>query len=64
MIAEDDLFMADLLEDLLAENRYDVCGIARTVDGAIALCGLHKPALAVLDVRQLKAAPELASRPI
>jgi two-component sensor histidine kinase/DNA-binding NarL/FixJ family response regulator len=51
MIAEDDLFMADLLEDLLIENGYEVCGIARTVDDAITLCELHQPDLAILDVR-------------
>jgi two-component sensor histidine kinase/ActR/RegA family two-component response regulator len=51
MIAEDDLFVADLLEDLLIESGYDVCGIARTVDDALALCELHKPDLAILDVR-------------
>jgi response regulator of citrate/malate metabolism len=32
MIAEDDLMMADMLEDVLVGNGYEVCGIARTVE--------------------------------
>lgn len=51
MIAEDDLFMADMLQDVLVENGYQVCGIARTVKDAVALGRAHKPDLAVLDVR-------------
>jgi DNA-binding response OmpR family regulator len=51
LIAEDELMIADLLEDLLIASGYEVCGIARTVDEAVALGELHKPDLAVLDVR-------------
>jgi len=51
LIAEDDLFMADMLEDVLVGGGYDVCGIARTVEEGIALAQLHKPDLAVLDLR-------------
>jgi two-component sensor histidine kinase/ActR/RegA family two-component response regulator len=51
MIAEDDLFMADMLEDVLVESGYEVCGIARTVEEAVLLCERHKPHLAILDVR-------------
>jgi two-component sensor histidine kinase/CheY-like chemotaxis protein len=51
MIAEDDLIMADMLEDVLVGNGYDVCGIARTVEKAVELGERHKPDLAVLDVR-------------
>jgi two-component sensor histidine kinase/ActR/RegA family two-component response regulator len=51
MIAEDDLFMADMLSDVLVEAGYDVCGIARTVEEGVALGERHKPDLAVLDVR-------------
>ncbi len=32
MIAEDDLLMADMLEEVLVANGYEVCGIARTVE--------------------------------
>jgi two-component sensor histidine kinase/CheY-like chemotaxis protein len=51
MIAEDDLFMADMLADVLAAAGYDVCGIARTVEEGGELGQRHKPDLAVLDVR-------------
>jgi two-component sensor histidine kinase/DNA-binding response OmpR family regulator len=51
MIAEDDLFMADMLEEVLVDGGYEVCGIARTVEQAIELGERHKPDLAVLDIR-------------
>ncbi len=51
MIAEDDLFMADMLEEVLVDGGYQVCGIARTVEQAIALGERHRPDLAVLDIR-------------
>jgi CheY-like chemotaxis protein len=51
MIAEDDLVMADMLEDVLVAGGYEVCGIARTVEEGVELGELHKPDLAVLDVR-------------
>ena len=51
LIAEDDLYMADMLQESLAASNYMVCGIARTVDEAVALGELHKPDLAVLDIR-------------
>jgi DNA-binding response OmpR family regulator len=51
MIAEDDLFLANALGAFLADNGYDVCGIAPTVEAGISLGDRHKPDLAVLDVR-------------
>jgi CheY-like chemotaxis protein len=51
LIAEDDLMIADLAEEVLAEAGYEVCGIARTVAEAIALAQHHTPDLAVLDLR-------------
>ena len=51
LIAEDELLTADLLEDFLSASGYEVCGIARTVDEGVALAELHKPDLAILDVR-------------
>jgi two-component sensor histidine kinase/ActR/RegA family two-component response regulator len=51
MIAEDDLLMADMLEDVLVASGYEVCGIARTVGKAVELGEHHKPDLAVLDIR-------------
>lgn len=64
LIAEDELMIADLLEETLIMSGYDVCGIARTVDEAVALADLHKPDLAVLDVRlaQGDRGPEIARR--
>lgn len=51
LIAEDEFMIADLLEETLVRSGYEVCGIARTVDEAVALAELHRPDLAVLDVR-------------
>ena len=51
MIAEDDLLMADMLEDVLVAGGYEVCGIARTVKEGIELGDRCKPDLAVLDIR-------------
>jgi len=51
LIAEDNVMLADILEDSLVLGGYEVCGIAYTVDEAVALADLHKPDLAVLDFR-------------
>jgi len=51
LIAEDDLLIADMEEEVLTEHGYDVCGIGRTVADAVALAWRHKPDLAILDVR-------------
>src|SRR5450755_1749685 len=51
LIAEDDLMIADMAEEILVESGYEVCGIARTVAEAVALGRRHKPDLAVLDMR-------------
>ena len=51
LIAEDDLLIADMTEELLSDNGYDVCGIGRTVADATALAWRHRPELAILDVR-------------
>ena len=51
LIAEDDLMIADLAEEILIDGGYDVCGIARTVAEAVALAHRHKPDLVVLDLR-------------
>ena len=64
MIAEDDLMMADMLEDVLVGNGYEVCGIARTVEKGVELAERHKPDLAVLDLRLAEGgiATEIAAR--
>ena len=51
LIVEDDLMIADVAEEVLVDSGYDVCGIARTVDEAVALGLRHKPDLVVIDVR-------------
>jgi len=51
LIAEDDLMIADSVEDGLLANGYEVCGIARTVADAVALGRMHRPDLAVIDMR-------------
>lgn len=51
MIAEDNVMNADMLEDILVAGGYRVCGIAGTVAEAIALGALHKPDLAIIDMR-------------
>jgi len=51
LIAEDELMIADMVEETLVSNGYEVCGIARTVDDAVALGRRHKPDLAVIDLR-------------
>jgi CheY-like chemotaxis protein len=51
LIAEDDLVTADGVEEILIEQGYEVCGIARTVAEAVELGRAHKPDLAVIDLR-------------
>jgi DNA-binding response OmpR family regulator len=64
LIAEDELMIADLLEEGLVESGYEVCGIARTVDAAVTLAELHKPDLGVFDIRLAKGGlgPEIVQR--
>jgi CheY-like chemotaxis protein len=51
LIAEDDLMIADMTEDMLVQRGYEVCGIARTVAEAVTLCRHHRPDLALIDLR-------------
>jgi DNA-binding NarL/FixJ family response regulator len=51
LIVEDDLMIADSAEDIIVESGYEVCGIARTVSEGVALARLHKPDLALVDLR-------------
>jgi DNA-binding response OmpR family regulator len=51
LIAEDDLMIADMAEEMLIEHGYEVCGIARTVAEGVALGVRHKPDLALIDLR-------------
>ena len=51
LVAEDDLMIADMIEETLIEHGYEVCGIASTVAEGVALGQLHKPDLAIIDMR-------------
>src|ERR1700694_3680523 len=51
LIAEDDLMIADMVEEVLIDHGYEVCGIARTVADAVTLGRRHRPDLAVIDMR-------------
>jgi DNA-binding response OmpR family regulator len=51
LIAEDDLMIADMVEEMLLAEGYAVCGIARTVAEAVALGLRHQPDLAIIDLR-------------
>jgi len=51
LIAEDDFMIADMTEEFLLAQGYEVCGIARTVADAISLARQHGPDLALLDLR-------------
>jgi len=51
LIAEDDLMIADMIEEVLLDAGYEVCGIARTVAEAIALGRRHRPDFAIIDMR-------------
>jgi len=51
LIAEDDLLIADMAEELLVQHGYVVCGIGRNVTDSLALAQRHQPDLAILDVR-------------
>ena len=51
LIVEDDLMMADFMEEILVDHGYEVSGIARTVDEAVALARHSRPNLVILDMR-------------
>src|SRR3954452_21399971 len=51
LIVDDDLMIADCLEEILMDAGYEVCGIAGGVAEAIALAEQHQPDLAVIDLR-------------
>ena len=49
LIAEDNRIVAKLIEEILVEHGYEVCGIGRTVAEAVTLARYHKPDLAIID---------------
>jgi DNA-binding response OmpR family regulator len=51
LVVDDDLMLADYLEDALVSAGYRVCGIAADVDEAICLGKQYRPDLGVIDLR-------------
>jgi DNA-binding response OmpR family regulator len=51
LIVEDDLIIADMIEETLVEEGFEVCGIGRSVAEAVALGRSSKPDLAIVDLR-------------
>ena len=51
LIAEDSILLADMLEDFLESQGFEVCGIASTVTEAVMLADLHQPDIAIFDYR-------------
>ncbi|WP_419730884.1 response regulator [Lichenicola sp.] len=51
LVVEDDLMIADALEEILVDAGYEVCGIASTVDEAVRLGKSQRPDLGVIDFR-------------
>jgi DNA-binding response OmpR family regulator len=51
LIVEDELLIADMIEETLRQEGFIVCGIATNIARALTLAADHKPELAVVDVR-------------
>lgn len=51
LIVENSVLIADMLEDFLISEGYDICGSVGTVNEAVILADLHKPDLAIIDFR-------------
>jgi len=51
LIVEDDIMIADSLEEILVAAGYTVCGIASTTADAIALGNRYHPDFGIIDLR-------------
>jgi DNA-binding response OmpR family regulator len=51
LVVEDDFMLADFLADALLDDGHTVCGIAATVDEAVALARQYRPDVAVVDMQ-------------
>lgn len=51
LIAEDNVIIADMLENYLISEGFDVCGVAANVSEAVAMADSHKPDVGVFDFR-------------
>lgn len=50
LIVEDDLMIADLLEENLIDAGHHVCAIAHNVKSAVEFAELHRPEIAIIDI--------------
>ena len=51
LIVEDELMVADIVEEVLVSDGFEVCGIARGIQDALAIAQRHNPDLAIVDVQ-------------
>jgi DNA-binding response OmpR family regulator len=51
LIVEDDLLIADMVEDRLLMDGFDVCGIATNIEEGLAMATEFEPNVAIVDVR-------------
>jgi DNA-binding response OmpR family regulator len=51
LITEDDLMLADFLEEAVAELGHSVCGVAGDVGQAVAMARVHQPDVAIIDMQ-------------
>ena len=51
LIVEDDLTIADMLQEALEADGFQVTGIACTIKAAVRLAEQHRPDFAVIDIR-------------
>ena len=51
LVAEDDVMLADCLEDGLVDEGHVVCGVAATIADAVALARVNRPDIAILDMQ-------------
>src|ERR1700691_5856891 len=69
LVVEEDIMIADCLEEMLMDVRYTECGVARTVGEAVSMGNAQKPDLAIMDLRlahgelSTSVIPQLTARP-
>lgn len=51
LVVEDDVMLADFLEEVLQDIGHNVCAIAGRVDDAVRLIREHRPDIALLDMQ-------------
>ena len=51
LVVDDDVMLADLLEATLLDQGHEICGVTTNVAEAVDLVRLHRPDIAVLDMR-------------